>query len=185
MPFFGLNCCGRTINWTFNLEVRAKKSLCYIFRLLYAFVDDHDSFPKPLRFPIKPFHRQCPWFFNESFSLLILCVLLTLLPVEDLRSTPGRSTDVSQPSPLQNSSIELASLAGDSSKTFPTLSTFSSEDLVWKTVVFYSRIWGSSPVYKKCTLQIRYWIANLIQYFALKQAIELSVWRHFLFLSFL
>ena len=69
---------------------------------------------------------------NLNSGLTLLCqflykqvhYILTSLSVDDLLSTPGKLTLVSQPRPLQNRRIELANFAGASSTTFPTPSTF-------------------------------------------------------------
>ena len=61
-----------------------------------------------------------------KFRIDNFCIhsILTSLSVDDLLSTPGKLTLVSQPRPLQNRRIELANFAGASSTTFPTPSTF-------------------------------------------------------------
>jgi hypothetical protein len=63
----------------------------------------------------------CTWLSNE----------LRLLSTELRLSTPGSWTLVSQPSPLQKSKSEWASLEGASSSTLPTPSTFSRLERVW------------------------------------------------------
>jgi hypothetical protein len=57
---------------------------------------------------------------------------LLRLSTELRLSTPGNWTLVSQPRPLQKSSTEWANLAGASSSTLPTPSTFSKLERVWK-----------------------------------------------------